>query len=145
MKQVIILRTDLKMGKGKSVAQGAHASVKAALFAKEPKKYFLNSAQIPNVKERQMNQNRCDEWSQWFEEWDQALWNGGGYKKIALKLQGEENLFHIAKCAYDAQLPVFLVQDAGLTQIKTGTFTACAIGPCPEKLVDLFTKDLKLL
>jgi PTH2 family peptidyl-tRNA hydrolase len=30
-KQVIIIRTDLKMGKGKMVAQGAHAAVRIAL------------------------------------------------------------------------------------------------------------------
>jgi len=31
MKQVIIIRTDLDMGKGKMVAQGAHASVSALM------------------------------------------------------------------------------------------------------------------
>jgi len=33
MKQVIILRTDLKMGKGKLVSQGSHASLAAFLKA----------------------------------------------------------------------------------------------------------------
>lgn len=31
MKQVIVLRTDLKMRRGKEIAQGAHASLKATL------------------------------------------------------------------------------------------------------------------
>lgn len=35
MKQVIIVRTDLKMGKGKLVSQGAHASLAAFLAAKK--------------------------------------------------------------------------------------------------------------
>ncbi|VVB68217.1 Peptidyl-tRNA hydrolase [Candidatus Norongarragalina meridionalis] len=34
LKQVIVLRTDLKMGKGKLVAQGSHASIDA--FMKTP-------------------------------------------------------------------------------------------------------------
>lgn len=35
MKQVIVIRTDLKMGKGKIAAQAAHASVAAFLSAKQ--------------------------------------------------------------------------------------------------------------
>ncbi len=35
LKQVIIIRTDLKMGKGKLAAEAAHASVAAFLKAKE--------------------------------------------------------------------------------------------------------------
>ncbi len=34
-KMVLIVRTDLKMGKGKMLAQGAHAAVEAALSAKK--------------------------------------------------------------------------------------------------------------
>ena len=32
MKQIIVVRKDLKMGLGKSIAQGAHASMKATLL-----------------------------------------------------------------------------------------------------------------
>lgn len=35
MKQAIVLRTDLKMGKGKLVSQGAHASISAFIRATE--------------------------------------------------------------------------------------------------------------
>lgn len=38
LKQVIIIRSDLKMGKGKIVAEGAHASLAAFLKAKEEDK-----------------------------------------------------------------------------------------------------------
>lgn len=32
MKQIIVMRKDLKMGRGKEIAQGAHASMKATLL-----------------------------------------------------------------------------------------------------------------
>lgn len=40
LKQVILMRTDLQMGKGKMIAQGAHASLQAALDTN--KKLLLN-------------------------------------------------------------------------------------------------------
>lgn len=39
LKQVIIIRTDLKMGKGKMVAQGSHASLMAAEKSPAKKKW----------------------------------------------------------------------------------------------------------
>ena len=64
-KQVIIIRSDLGMGKGKTVVQGAHASIMASEKAK---------IQVPSV------------WKSWFNE---------GQRKIACKIQGKEEIFKI--------------------------------------------------
>ncbi len=67
MKQVIIVRKDLKMGKGKLCTQIAHASVAALL------------------KTMRVNRN-------WVEKWMKE-----GQKKIVLKISSEEELLNIYK------------------------------------------------
>ncbi len=64
-KQVIILRTDLGMGKGKLVAQGAHASIEA----------FIRT------------QRKHPDWAE--------LWHKEGMKKIVLKVDSERALIDI--------------------------------------------------
>jgi PTH2 family peptidyl-tRNA hydrolase len=114
-KQVIVIRTDIKMGTGKKVAQGAHASI---LASEKAKKYASNS------------------WSSWFNE---------GQRKIACKVRSKEELLAIKAKAERANLPCALVQDAGLTQLKPGTITALGVGPALESEIDPVTGDLKLL
>ncbi len=76
-KQVIILRTDLGMGKGKLVAQGSHASIEA--FLKTTKK----NPELANA------------------------WHSEGMKKIVLKVNSEKDLlelFEEAKLNFSAAL-----------------------------------------
>jgi len=114
-KQVIVVRTDIKMGKGKTCAQVAHASLGAALEAMRRK-------------------------PTWFEEWQKR-----GQKKVVLKVGSEKELYEIYEKAKTLGLPTFLVKDAGLTQLEPGTTTAVAVGPAPEEEVDKITGKLKLL
>lgn len=110
-----MVRTDIKMGKGKICAQVAHASLGAALEAMKKK-------------------------PSWFEEWTK-----GGQKKVVLKVGSLKELLEIYQKARDLGLPAFLVKDAGLTQVEPGTVTAVAVGPAPEEEVDKVTGHLKLL
>lgn len=115
MKQVIVVRSDLEMSKGKIAAQVAHASVMAAFEA-----YYNHR--------------------EWFNEW----WNSG-QKKIVVKVRGEEELVKIYMEAISNGLPASIVRDAGLTELPPGTITAVAIGPAPDDRVDKLTGGLKLL
>ncbi|MFX0098319.1 MAG: peptidyl-tRNA hydrolase Pth2 [Candidatus Hodarchaeota archaeon] len=114
-KQVLVIRMDIKMGTGKKIVQGAHASILAAEKTKR---------QMPSV------------WSGWYNE---------GQRKIACKVQTKEELFMLKDKAEKLNLPCAIVQDAGLTQLEPGTVTALGIGPVLESDVDPITKDLKLL
>ncbi len=72
------------------------------------------------------------------------LWEESGAKKVILRVNSESELLEIYKKAKEKKLPCFLVVDAGLTQLKPGTKTAVAIGPCKEKQVDEIVGHLKL-
>ncbi|MHA1791539.1 MAG: peptidyl-tRNA hydrolase Pth2 [Promethearchaeota archaeon] len=114
-KQVIVIRSDLKMGCGKKVAQGAHASILAAEKARR---------ETPSA------------WQAWF---------SGGQRKIVCKVSGKESLFILKQKAEHANIPCAVVQDAGLTQLPPGTFTALGMGPALEDDLDPITRELKLL
>ena len=115
LKQVIIIRKDLDMGTGKTVAQGSHASLMSYLQA---------------VK---MDSKLAE---QWIKE---------GEKKIVLKVESEEALKKLQKGFEYKGIPCALVTDAGLTQLPPGTFTALGIGPWRSKEIDALTSGLKLL
>ena len=115
LKQVIVVRRDLKMGTGKTAVQVAHASVLGA----------------ENVKSK----NR-----RWFEAWFDE-----GQAKIAVKVKSLEELMKVKRHAENLDLPIVQVDDSGLTQLPPGTTTCIAIGPAPSALIDKVTKDLKLL
>lgn len=115
IKQVIIIRSDIVMGKGKTVAQGAHASLMS---------YF---------EAERINKGMAKEWID------------SGEKKIVLKVSDEESLIKLYKAFEFKKIPCALVADAGLTQLPPGTKTALGIGPWKSGDIDLFTSGLKLL
>ncbi len=118
VKQAIVLRRDLNMGKGKAAAQAAHASCEAVFS-------ILSS--------------RRREWKEWLDKWRIE-----GQKKIVLRVESLEELLEIYEKAKIEGLPTSLVADAGHTQLPPGTKTAVAVGPAPEELVDRITGHLKL-
>ena len=74
-----------------------------------------------------------------------AAWERTGCAKIAVKCQSEEEMRTIYDKAIEKGLPVYLVEDAGRTQIAAGSRTVLGIGPCPTKVFDDVTSHLKLL
>jgi PTH2 family peptidyl-tRNA hydrolase len=114
-KQVLVIRMDLKMSRGKIAVQLAHAAVSAA---EEARKHSLVA------------------WRGW-------LWEG--QKKVAVKVSSEEELLALRDKAIKAGLPVHLIRDRGLTELPPSTTTALGIGPARTETVDKITGDLPLL
>ena len=114
-KQVVAVRTDISMGKGKLAAQVAHASVGAARDTERKK-------------------------PAWFKAW----W-AEGQAKIVVKATSERELEELRRQAEELGLPTDLVVDRGLTQIAPNTATCLGIGPGPSALIDRVTGRMKLL
>ncbi len=158
VKQIILIRTDLQeMKKGKMVSQGAHASVKCieniinglvGLQYINSDNQFISGAKGNLVMDFQHeltnNLNLQTEikqkWGQWYRIWNEFCL----YKKITLKVQSLSELMYYSQLAFINYLPVFIVKDAGLTQIEPNTYTASAFLGDTE-IIDSIVKDLKLL
>jgi PTH2 family peptidyl-tRNA hydrolase len=114
-KQVIVMRNDLKMSRGKIAAQAGHAAVSAAEEARK----------------------KCNEW------W--KAWIAEGQCKIAVRAESEEELLELERKAEKSKLPTALIVDRGLTELPPDTVTCLGIGPAPSVQVDAITGKLPLL
>jgi len=115
VKQVIVVRKDLRMGIGKIASQVGHAAVLGVERCRKYNKLWLRN---------------------WFNE---------GQPKIVVKVNSFEELLQVQSDAEKLMMPLVIVQDRGLTQIPTGTVTCIGIGPAPSDIIDKVTSKLKLL
>ncbi len=124
-KQVIVVRKDLNMRKGKLAAQVAHASMKVLLdrMVKTPERWCLAM------------------------DADAAItdWLQGRFTKVVVSVDSEAHLYALAEAAAAAGLPHALIQDAGLTEFKGPTYTALAVGPASVADINAITGELSLL
>lgn len=128
-KQIIILRKDLKMGKGKLISQGAHASMGGLLLGGK----FTTS---PDGK----NQYVIDL------DPDLHAWLLGSFTKIAVWAESEEELMSLYNQAIQAGLRSVVIKDNGKTVFNgVPTVTAIAIGPALASKVDPITRHLQLI
>lgn len=120
IKQVIVIRKDLKMRRGKEIAQGSHAS---AMFMTKRVK------------------NGCGS----FLTAEQIEWLESGTTKVVVQVESEEHLMQIYCAALDRDLEVNLVTDYGKTEFKgVPTKTCLAIGPHENSKIDEITQYLQL-
>ena len=125
IKQVIVLRTDLNMRKGKMAAQAAHASMKVFF----DRKAGADAARL--------------EVPLWPEA---AEWVAGAFTKIVVGCLSQDELLALEAKAKAVGLPCSLVIDAGATEFHgVPTPTALAIGPAAAVAIDAVTGGLKLL
>jgi PTH2 family peptidyl-tRNA hydrolase len=123
-KQVIVLRKDINMRKGKMIAQGAHASLRAILKLG----YQQGASFVIPLDERL------------------APWLLGRFKKICVSVSSEGELLAVHEKAQAAGLITSLIQDAGLTEFGgVPTYTSVAVGPDRSDRVDAITGELPLL
>ncbi|HBG8470967.1 TPA: aminoacyl-tRNA hydrolase [Clostridioides difficile] len=131
IKQVIIIRKDLKMPKGKMVAQGSHASLGAILETMRRKKLNENSYELILDIEKHS---------------DLDVWINGIFKKVCLYVNSESELTNIYNKAMEMKLPAYMTVDLGLTVFNgVKQKTAVAIGPAKGDKIDEITGNLKLL
>ncbi|NXY73470.1 PTH2 hydrolase, partial [Glareola pratincola] len=113
-KMVLIVRSDLKMGKGKVAAQCSHAAVSA---------YKQVQKRNPEL----------------LKQWEYC-----GQPKVVLKAPDDAALIQLLTDAKQLGLTVSLIRDAGRTQIAPGSQTVLGIGPGPADVVDKVSGHLKL-
>lgn len=130
MKQMLVIRKDLGMRKGKMIAQAAHASMGAVLP-------FLQQESGGSV--------------EWMFEWASGRrkveeWLAGPFKKIAVSVDSLEELLAVEEAAKAAGCITCLITDRGLTEFGgVPTVTCLAVGPDTDEVLDPITGDLSLL
>src|ERR1035441_1123510 len=127
-KQVIVIRKDLNLRRGKEIAQGSHASM-----AFITRRFALSEM---------WEHGPVFEVALTFVERD---WLDNSFRKICVQVQSEEELMDIYNKALAAGLTAHLVEDSGLTEFhNVKTKTCIAIGPDYDEKIDPITKHLKL-
>jgi len=125
-KQVIVIRRDLRMRRGKEIAQGAHAA----------------TAWLADLVLRTMRTNDVDHAALSSAE---RTWLESSFRKVTVKVNSEEELIAVYQKALDAGLVVHLITDRGLTEFGgVPTRTCLAVGPDYDDLIDPVTGDLEL-
>lgn len=112
---VLIIRSDLRLTKGKIASQASHAAVMCF------KKTLESNPMVANK------------------------WLALGQPKIVLKIDSLTEMEILHKQAMDSGITNVIIHDAGRTQIAAGTATALGLGPDYNDKIDTLVKDLKLL
>lgn len=124
VKQVIVMRKDLKMRRGKEIAQGSHASI-----------HWLTTRIQENPEVEAQGLLTLVEHN----------WVMGNFAKVCLQINSEAELIDIYDRAKHAGLTVSLIVDAGLTEFGgVPTKTCLAIGPNLSEEIDKITGHLTL-
>jgi len=126
-KQVIVIRRDLKMRRGKEIAQGAHASMA-----------WLRQRVMPHL----TSADRADQVQ--FSPAERS-WLELSMRKVTVKVGSEQELLGVYDKALAAGLVVHMITDRGLTEFGgIPTRTCLAVGPDYDDLIDPVTGDLEL-
>ena len=114
IKQLILIRRDLKMRRGKEIAQGAHAAMAFLTSVISPEGHFKRAL-----------------------TYKELLWIGGSFTKVVLQVPDGEALFEAFDLAKDHDIQAKLITDNGTTEFGgVPTVTALAIGPDDSEVLD---------
>lgn len=127
LKQIFVINSDLKMGKGKIVGQAAHAVV-----------YYMEEILLYIEGKAPENKRLFERFVAWREE------DHGLMKKVVLKATQAEMQKILCELAIRG-IEKFAVYDRGLTQIPEGSFTCIIVEPLEEEKCDELFGRLKLL
>lgn len=124
IKQVLVVRKDLNMRKGKMAAQAAHASMKVLLDTGNVENDRLIIPLTNDIKD----------------------WLLGAFTKVCVGVNNEQELIDIYDHAKAAGLNCSIIEDSGLTEFNNvPTLTAVAVGPNWSCDIDEVTGHLPLL
>ncbi len=137
-KQMIVMRRDLKMRKGKIAAQAGHACVEATLMAL--------------AREGRLDQVRIMPSQSWVYLDDEGTpetplsrWFDAGVAKVCVYVDSEDELLELAVQGREQGFAVALVRDAGYTEFHgEPTYTCLAFEPLMPEQIDPITGDLPL-
>ncbi|KAG0326060.1 hypothetical protein BGZ99_010199 [Dissophora globulifera] len=123
-KMVLVVRSDLGMGKGKAAAQCCHATLAnyKELLKKSPEACAVALSIAIALKR----------------------WEYCGQAKVTLKVDSEDDMLLLQAQAQSLGLAAHCIRDAGRTQIAAGSRTVLAVGPGPISVVNGVTGHLKL-
>lgn len=126
-KQVIVIRRDLRMRRGKEIAQGAHAAT--AWLADRVLQNMMPNGSVAHLVLSSAEQ----------------AWLQSSFRKVTVKVNSEDELMVVYQEALDAGLGVHLITDRGLTEFGgIPTRTCLAVGPDYDDLIDPVTGGLEL-
>lgn len=115
LKQIILVRSDLKLPPGKLAAQAAHASVESVLRCLKKDKKLVEE------------------------------WRSQGMKKVVLKVASLDDIHKYNALAKESGIISAVITDAGRTVVEPGTVTCLGIGPASEEKIDKLTGSLKMM
>lgn len=140
VKQVVLVRKDLKMGKGKIASQVAHACMKV---------FFDSITKTKTQPEEEKDDISIMAYSKYFSipclPYFEEYFDGR-FKKSVLAVNSEEELLDLYNKALETGINCSLIKDSGLTEFNNvPTYTTVAIGPWNSIEIDEITGHLKLL
>ena len=135
-KQMIVMRRDLKMRKGKIAAQAGHACVEAVLMA------IAREGRGADVQ-------AGDGWAWLYHDEDDRTpltdWFDAGVAKVCVYVDSEEELLVLAERGRELGFAGALVRYAGHTEFHgEPTYTCLAFEPLPAEEIDPLTGKLPL-
>ena len=132
VKQVIVIRKDLGMRRGKEIAQGAHAAMA-----------FLSNRLVCRYDALGWAPEFCGAAPRLSKA--EQEWLLGNFRKITARVDSAEELAEVVRTAREAGLVVEVITDSGLTEFGgVPTVTCAAIGPEYDEKIDPVTGHLKL-
>ena len=135
-KQMIVMRRDLKMRKGKIAAQAGHACVEATLLALMRENRLSDLRESEDYLTLDTTGKEPSPLSDWFTR---------GVAKICVYVDSEEALLEIDRKAKEMGYISALIQDAGMTEFHgEPTYTCLALEPLTAEQVDPLTGNLPL-
>jgi PTH2 family peptidyl-tRNA hydrolase len=126
IKQVIVIRRDLQMRRGKEIAQGAHASMA-----------FLARRVARALRDESDGADSAADLAFWPEA---RAWLLGHFTKVVLQAPDLDTLRRVEAEALARGLEVNVITDRGLTEFGgTPTVTGLAVGPNRADAIDAVT------